>query len=247
VSLRIQPSLILINHTYPHTVTVSPPDTLLSISDVYYALLRLKKTATGPDSLPSWFLKENAIALSPTITTIFNASLSQHVIPDLWRIAAIHPIPKVNTPTAMSQLRPISVTSVLCRVLERLVCKRYLLNNIPPGIISDQFGFRPTGSTTAALIALLHHIYQMLEKHSFVRCLLIDFSKAFDVVSHPILFNKVSMLPIPNFIKLWIKNFLTNRKHYTVISGIPSGLENINLGVVQAYGRHGRNKAGNKH
>ena len=57
---------------------------------------------------------------------------------------------------------------------------------IPSDTIKDQFAFRPTGSTTCALINLLHHVGRMLETNSYVRCLTVDFSKAFDAVNHNI-------------------------------------------------------------
>jgi len=64
-------------------------------------------------------------------------------------------------------------------------------------MLYDQFGFRPTGSTTCALISLLHHVTIMLERGSYVRCLMIDFNKAFDRVSHPILLSKLNKLDLP--------------------------------------------------
>ena len=54
--------------------------------------------------------------------------------------------------------------------------------------MSDQFGFRPTGSTTCVLIGIIHNVFQMFEKgNDYVRCLLIDYSKAFYVANHEIL------------------------------------------------------------
>jgi len=63
---------------------------------------------------------------------------------------------------------------------ERLVVSNWLLPEIPIEDLQDQFGFRPTGSTsTSALVYALHHVTEMLERSVFVRCLLVDFSKAF--------------------------------------------------------------------
>jgi hypothetical protein len=65
--------------------------------------------------------------------------------------------------------------------------KRYLLPVLPASTIADQFAFRPTGSTTAALVDLTHHVTKMFETNRYFRCLLIDFSKAFDTVDHVII------------------------------------------------------------
>ena len=64
---------------------------------------------------------------------------------------------------------------------EKLVVSIWLLPAIPSGTLDDQYGFCLTGSTTCALTCLLHHVANMLERCSYVRCLMIDFSKAFAV------------------------------------------------------------------
>jgi hypothetical protein len=53
--------------------------------------------------------------------------------------------------------------------------------SIPSHAIADQFAFRRSGSTTAALVYLMHHVTSFLENNNYVRCLLVDFSKAFDI------------------------------------------------------------------
>ena len=85
-------------------------------------------------------------------------------------------------------------------VTDCLVVRNWLYPAIDPAAIADQFAFKPTGSTTCALTFFMHHVTRLLEEHSYVRCLLIDFSKAFDVVifwslsfhsltSHPVYFS----------------------------------------------------------
>jgi len=63
----------------------------------------------------------------------------------------VTPVPKVARPTSILQFRPISVTPILSRPAEKLVVRRWLFPAIDPTTISDQFAFRPTGSTTCAL------------------------------------------------------------------------------------------------
>ena len=89
-------------------------------------------------------------------------------VPKQWLNAIVTPVPKVARPDSIADYTPISVTPLLSRLAEKLVV----------GMLDDQFGFRPTGSTTCALISLLHHVTIMLERCSYVRCLMIDFSKA---------------------------------------------------------------------
>ena len=83
-----------------------------------------------------------------------------------WKMALVTPMPNVATPTSSGDSRPISVTAILSRIAEKIVVKRWLNPAIPSDTIKDQFAFRPTGSTTCALINLLHHVSRMLETHS---------------------------------------------------------------------------------
>jgi len=84
----------------------------------------------------------------------------------------------------------------MSRLLERHIVKTYIypaLHRPPPGLcFSDQFAFRPTGSTTAALIALLHIVCSELSTNSFVHVFALDFSKAFDTVRHATLMEKMA-------------------------------------------------------
>ena len=72
-----------------------------------------------------------------------------------------------------------------------MVVRDLIMPHILPADLTDQFGFKPSGSTEAALIYLTHTISVMLEDNKYVRCLMIDFSKAFDTVNHAILMKKL--------------------------------------------------------
>ena len=75
------------------------------------------------------------------------------------------------------------------------ILNKWVFPAIPANAIRDQFAFRTTGSTTCALVNLLHHVGCMLETNN-VRCLAIDFSKAFDFMNHSVLLRKVSALEL---------------------------------------------------
>ena len=94
----------------------------------------------------------------------------------MWRTAIITPIPKVSQPTNCGDYRPISVTPIMSRIVEKIVVRTWLRPSIPAELLTNQYGFKPTGSTTAALIHLFHSITRMLESCSYVRALLIDFA-----------------------------------------------------------------------
>jgi len=81
-------------------------------------------------------------------------------------------VPKLSSPASLSDIRPISISSVLSRAIERLVVRQFIypaLLTLPPSLVfSDQFAFRPSGSTTAAVIAILQAVTNLLSDHPYV-------------------------------------------------------------------------------
>ena len=92
-----------------------------------------------------------------------------------------------------------------------LIVKNHIFPVIPVEQLHDWFGFKPTGSTTAALVDLTNAVSIMLEDNKYVRWLLIDFSKAFDSVNHVVLINILKLLNIPDNILQWVVAILTDR------------------------------------
>lgn len=222
---------------YVEPTPMSGPSTscpFLSEMDIHTALKKLKKTATGPDGLPYWFLKISADHISSPLTDLINESIKQSKVPKMWKCAAISPIPKVAKPTLPADYRPISITSILSRVTEKLLIRKYLNKAIQGRQeFNDQYAFRPTGSTTAALIALTKAVTDNLEHSNHTRVLALDFSKAFDTVNHQSLFSKLSQLCIPKEIFNWMISFFKEHQHYTIFGGDTSTTTTINSGVIQ--------------
>ena len=92
----------------------------------------------------------------------------------------------------VADLRPISVTPILSRIVERIIVKDHIFPAIPTTAISDHYGLKPIGSTTAAIVDRTNCVSVMLETKKYVRCLTIDFSKAFDTVDHLTLIQKLN-------------------------------------------------------
>jgi len=124
----------------------------------------------------------------------------QRTIPLVWKTAHITPVPKTSIITGPGDLRPISVTSILSRTVEQVVVKNYLTPLLDSTSFYDQYAYKPTGSTTCALADLTYRVHTLLESNQYVRCVLIDFSKAFDTVDHAILVRKLFSLKVPVFI-----------------------------------------------
>jgi len=121
--------------------------------------------------------------------------------------------------------------------MERTVVRRFLYPAFltPPSTLSfhDQFGFRPTGSTTAALVYTLHAITSLLSTNPFVIVIALDFSKAFDTVRHPTLLHKIAQLDIPENVYNWLSDFFHGHSHCTEYNGQSSALREISASIVQ--------------
>jgi len=113
--------------------------------------------------------------------------------------------------------RPISITPVLSRILERIIVRSFLYPAIVSPHVSfdfaDQYAFRPTGSTTAALIAMLHSITQLLSTNPYVVVLALDFPQAFDSARHATLLQMIAQLDLPDPVYNWFTNFFSERSH----------------------------------
>jgi len=119
-----------------------------TVYSVEKSLRHMKHTSPGADNIPCWFYKNCSYEIAEVVTHILNLSFSSGTIPNQWRNAIVTLIPKVPKPVAISDYRPISVTPLLSRVAEKLLVANWLRPAIPGDIIADQFGFRPTGSSS---------------------------------------------------------------------------------------------------
>ena len=116
----------------------------ITVESVERGLMKLDhiRKAAGPDGIPAWVLRDFAGYLAPPVASIFNSSLREEQLPFQWKCADIVPIPKVNPPGSTEKdLRPISLTSVLCKELESYICAyifgsaRHLLDPFQYGAI----------------------------------------------------------------------------------------------------------------
>jgi len=225
-------------HMPQHKPTAHHLDTqVVTEWQLFQILDKLPSTATGMDNLPAWFLRIGAPVFCKPLTYLFNMSLVSSLVPRQWKCASIRPVPKITTPLNHADFRPISITPVLCRTLERIVVKQFLYPAIlnPPTSLSfvDQYAFRPTGSTTSALIALLQTITDLMATDSFVIVIGLDFSKAFDTVRHNSLLIKMALLNIPDAIYNWLVDFFSDRGHCTTFHGMTSQVLDISASIIQ--------------
>ena len=98
---------------------------------------------------------------------------------------------------------------------------------------SDQYAFRPTGSTTAVLVQLFHTVTELLSDHPYVVVIALDFSKAFDTVRHLTVLQKLASLDIPDCVYNWLVDYFSGHSHCTAFHGQISFLLNISASIIQ--------------
>ena len=115
----------------------------ISVNVTEAALANVKTNkATGPDKIPPLIVRDFAQQLAGPVTSIFNSSLREGVLPKLWKTATVIPLPKKRPPESYeNDIRPIALTPILVKVFESIVLK--LVDNIIiPQIDDKQFGGR---------------------------------------------------------------------------------------------------------
>ena len=151
----------------------------------------------GPDGIPARFLKEKSDSISPVLALIFNASLHQGKLPIDWKNAFVVPIFKKGLRTDPTNYRPISLTCICCKVFEHIVVSSVSAHaNLHNTICKEQHGFQKHYSHETQLLETVHDLTSSLNAGKQIDLLLLDFSKAFDKVSHQRLLYKPSHLGI---------------------------------------------------
>ena len=139
----------------PFTHTFVPPSLFVSESQVLKDLSNLlSNKAPGPDGISNQIFKVFAPELAPVVCAIYNLSLQESFVPDSLKQSIVTPVPKISPPQEIdNDLRPISLTNSIAKILEGFT-KRRLLLQIGDKIDSKQFA-RKGHSTTHALVYLL--------------------------------------------------------------------------------------------
>jgi hypothetical protein len=222
---------------------ITPPITVLTDQnlenitvteeEVHKELKKLNPSkAPGPDGLPTKVLKECAQELTPSITELFNDSLSQGIIPKAWKLANIVPLHKKGNKHHANNYRPISLLPVISKVLERCVFNK-IIEILIPKITSLQHGFLRNRSTVTQLLQVFSNINNILDKGDQTDVVYFDLSKAFDSVPHKLLIEKLKTFGICGNLLTWLTNYLTNRLQRVSLNGTNSNWLSVTSGVPQ--------------
>ena len=179
--------------------------------------------AAGPDKFKPIALQTLHKELAPILQLIFQISIDTVKIPDIWKEANVFPIYKKGEKSDPSNYRPISLTCVLCKILEHIVASSLVKHFTELDIFYKmQHGFREKRSCETQLIMLIDELAKTMQMGKQTDLILLDFSKAFDKVAHEKLLLILHHYGIRGDTLKWIKDFLDNRKQAVVINEINS-------------------------
>ena len=212
-----------------------PEELLCSEDEVTDLLLSLNTSkANGPDGISATMLKSTAYSIAPGLTKLFNKSISTGQLPSPWKTSSIVPIPKGNDKSSVTNYRPISLLSILSKILERHMYWQIAthLEMYSPNSL-HQWGFQPKKSTTAALLDVYNNWAMEIDRGNEVCAIFFDLRKAFDSVPHRKLVEKLVATDMNPYILKWIICYLSNRSQYVVLNGEKSPTTDVISGVPQ--------------
>ena len=190
--------------------------------------------AMGPDNIPNIILKDCAAELSPGLTKIFQFSLDSGTLPADWRNANISPVFKKGDRHLPENYRPVSLTSVPCKILEHIICSHLWKHFEGHDILTKlNHGFRLGYSTETQLLMTLHDLLKSFDCKKQVDIAILDFSKAFDTVPHDKLLHKMKGYGVRSQLNKWLSSFLKDRMMNVVCEGEHSESVSVESGVPQ--------------
>ena len=147
-----------------YSVTDLPAKYHISVQEVEAQLSKVKPNkAPGPDGIMSWMLRDLAAVLAGPVAALFNSSIRDGYVPTKWKSAYITALPKKSPPQSIeSDLRPVSLTSLLAKELERVIMP-WLKDSVGDQIGDMQFGNQQGVSTTHMLVKMLHSWHKALD------------------------------------------------------------------------------------
>lgn len=202
---------------------------------VFKSLMNLDTCkATGLDGISAYMLKLAAREITGSLTHILNNSIKTSVFPTQWKHAKVIPIYKNDSSLEVSNYRPISILPVLSKILERHVhgeLNKFL--NLHKLIGISQSGFREKHSCETALLKIIDDWMKSIDNGYLIGSVFLDLRKAFDLVNHSVLIDKLFIYGLSQSSLSWFKSYLMGRQQSTFAIGTMSAPLPITCGVPQ--------------
>ena len=192
-------------------------------------------SAPGPDGISAHLLQNAREELIEPLKILFEKTFSSGIVPHDWRHAIVTPIFKKGTKGDPANYRPVSLTSIPCKIFESIIKDKIMSHLLENNLIKEsQHGFMPGRSCTTNLVTFLDKLTEIIDRGKPADIFYLDFAKAFDKVPHARLVQKLKAKGIDGNILRWIENWLTGRTQAVkvgndrsdncdVMSGVPQG------------------------
>ena len=211
-------------------------DAEITLDEMKKLLLSSKSDKSpGPDELHPKLLKECADELAIPMKLMFDLTMKVGKIPQEWKKAEVKAIyKKKGSRKDPSNYRPVSLTSVVCKLMEKVI-KNHLNMHLKDNNIlaNEQYGFFSGRSTETQLLTSLHQWQKSLDSNIPVDVIYMDFRKAFDSVPHARLVTKLKSYGVQGNLLQWIDSFLTGRTQHVNVNNQKSEEKEVTSGVPQ--------------
>jgi hypothetical protein len=206
-----------------------------SAATVMSKLKKLKvDKSPGPDGIHPMVLKECSEAIAEPLSLIFQKSFETSELPEEWKTAHVVPIYKKGQKSYKTNYRPVSLTSIPCKIMESIVKEKLLEFLEDREVMSQvQHGFMKGRSCLTNLLESLEMWTKALDEGYGLDIVYLDFRKAFDSVPHKRLVEKLKMYGLKGKLLLWIEDFLRSRTMKVELRGVFSRLIEVLSGVPQ--------------
>jgi len=143
---------------------------------------------------------------------ICNISFQYGIFPEQMKIAKIKPLYKNGDKYSIQNYRPISVLSAFSKILEKLMYNRLLTFLKKHGILTEILhGFIENKSTETASQSFIESVHEALDSQRKAISIFLDLSKAYDVINHKTLLDKLDLYGVRGIINKWFKSYLSGR------------------------------------
>ena len=186
----------------------------------------------GVDGIPPKLLKEIVEQISTPLAKLFNLSLEEGIVPSEWKEANITPLFKKGSRNKPENYRPVSLTSVVCKLLETLI-RDHMVEFLVKHNLIHTSQFLKARSCLTNLLCFFEEIIKWVDEGSPVDVVYLDFQKAFDKVAHQRLILKLKAHGIGNDVIKWIEKWLTHRRQRVIVDGEISNWKSVLSGVPQ--------------
>jgi hypothetical protein len=193
-----------------------------------------KTKSPGPDRITASVLKTCADILCRPLSMLFGQSFDSGVLPSDWRTTIICPIFKKGDKFDPGNYRPVSLTSLVVKIMESIIYDTTIKFLVKHHVIPDnQHGFMPGKSITSNLLCCLSDWTKLLDLGRSLDVVYLDFAKAFDRVPRKLLLFKLQHIGIRGSLFYWLDAFLSDRTFKVKVGGVLSASEKVISGVPQ--------------